>query len=83
MLNGVPTGSGSDYGLGVMVQNNKEDNLKIISHNGSQLGYQTNLIYIPAKKIIIAIAINSDSDVVSNIKSDVLADLLPVILQSK
>lgn len=81
MLRGVPTQTGTSYGLGVITQTLKNDNLKIIFHNGSQLGYQTNVFYVPSKKITIAIAINSSSDVVRQGDSEIMADLWPAILE--
>lgn len=81
VLDAVPTGYGYDYGLAVTIRHSARYNSLLISHNGSQLGYQTNLLYIKRKAIIIAIAINSDSDTISDPEKGMLADIVSHIVK--
>ncbi|MDO8953340.1 MAG: serine hydrolase domain-containing protein [Gammaproteobacteria bacterium] len=81
LITGIPTGYGYDYGLGVTVRQAPQFGGLVISHNGSELGYQTNLIYVPHYNIIVAIATNSDNDATGDFDHGIPNDLLTILLE--
>ncbi len=62
MLTGFPTHDGYQYGLGITKRFLKKFNVEVYSHTGSSFGFNTNVIYIRGSGIVIAVAINSQKD---------------------
>jgi D-alanyl-D-alanine carboxypeptidase len=60
MLNGVPAklGRNSKYGLGVIIRKSQTGVLTY-GHSGFSLGYLTEMMYFPDKKVSVAIQVNT------------------------
>ena len=82
-VTGVKTPFNFKYGLGISIRFSSYFNSMLYSHNGSQLGYQTNLIYLKNQNIVIAITINSDSDKISDPEKWIAKDIISNLLQKK
>jgi CubicO group peptidase (beta-lactamase class C family) len=55
-LKAMTTPGKGDYGLGVMIQD--EDGVKVVEHGGGIEGFNTNLIYVPEKRICVVVLAN-------------------------
>jgi CubicO group peptidase (beta-lactamase class C family) len=55
-LKAMTTPGKGDYGLGVMVNN--WDGIKVVDHGGDGAGFNTNLIYVPEKRICVVVLAN-------------------------
>jgi CubicO group peptidase (beta-lactamase class C family) len=55
-LKAMTTPGKGDYGLGVMIHN--EDGVKVVEHGGGIEGFNTNLIYVPEKRICVVVLAN-------------------------
>jgi CubicO group peptidase (beta-lactamase class C family) len=66
------------YGIGWVVSRYKDYTL--VGHSGDMLGFSTNIKFIPAKKVGIALLINTNSSVsLSKITYEALDIILPVV----
>ncbi len=55
-LNAMTTPGKGDYGLGVMIHN--EDGVKLVEHGGGIEGFNTNMIYVPDRRICVVVLAN-------------------------
>jgi CubicO group peptidase (beta-lactamase class C family) len=55
-LKALITPGKGDYGLGVMIHN--EDGVKVVEHGGGIEGFNSNLIYVPDKRICVVVLAN-------------------------
>ena len=82
-LNAMTTPGRGDYGLGVMVA--KKDGLNVVEHGGGIEGFNTNLIYVPDRRIAVIVLSNvngSTPPVIGNQLLDVVLGK-PVTLASE
>jgi len=75
-LKAMTTPGKGDYGLGVMVS--EQDGLKVVRHGGSIEGFNTYLIYVPARKIAVIVLSN-----VSGMAPDKMSSLLLDVVLGK
>jgi CubicO group peptidase (beta-lactamase class C family) len=71
-----------DYGLGVMIQ--QQDGVTIVEHGGGIEGFNTSLMYVPERKIVVVVLsnVNGPADAISSQLMDVVLGK-PVILPSE
>jgi CubicO group peptidase (beta-lactamase class C family) len=55
-LKAMTTPGKGDYGLGVMIHN--EDGVTVVEHGGGIEGFNTNLIYVPEKRLCVVVLAN-------------------------
>ncbi len=55
-LKAMTTPGKGDYGLGVMIHN--QEGVKVVEHGGGIEGFNTNLIYVPDKRICVVVLAN-------------------------
>jgi CubicO group peptidase (beta-lactamase class C family) len=55
-LKAITTPGKGDYGLGVMIHN--EDGVKLVEHGGGIEGFNSNLMYVPDKRICVVVLAN-------------------------
>jgi CubicO group peptidase (beta-lactamase class C family) len=60
-LKAMTTPGKGDYGLGVMVHN--QDGVQVVEHGGGIEGFNTNLIYVPEKRICVVVLANVNGSV--------------------
>jgi len=76
MLKGVETADpNKKYGLAVVVQATKHYGT-IYSHEGDVFGYGANVLYVPKLHLVIAIAVNTSTGILSSITHAVIGRML-------
>lgn len=82
-LKAMTTPGKGDYGLGVMVHD--EGGVKVIEHGGGIEGFNTNLIYVPDKRICVVVLANVNGAAPGQMGSQLLDVVLgkPVTLASE
>lgn len=82
-LKRMTTPGKGDYGLGVMVIN--KDGLEEVEHGGGIEGFNTNLVYVPARRIAIVVLSNVNSEAPITMAGQLMDVLLgkPVTLASE
>ena len=82
-LKAMTTPGLGDYGMGVIIRN--EGGLKVVTHDGGIEGFNTNLIYVPDKRICVVVLANVNGSVPAQMGPQLLDVVLgkPVILASE
>jgi CubicO group peptidase (beta-lactamase class C family) len=82
-LKAMTTPGKGDYGLGVMIHN--EDGVNVVEHGGGIEGFNSNLIYVPDKRICVVVLANVNGAAPGQMGQQLLDVALgkPVVLASE